>query len=338
MDSSVATRRLLASLLVASPGLIVSGYLAVRRAVIAFLYKAASLPNEQVLRDVSYLEGSEDEKHRLDLFLPQGTNWPILIFIHGGALTSGDKAFRIAGADVYGNIGRFYASQGIGVALINYRLQPKVTWREQVDDVAHAVEWVRDHISDYGGNSDCIFIGGHSAGGYLSARVALDPEPLAQLGLSPRVFRGVIAVSGAALDLCDAQTYELGKNLRDYEARFRCGDPTESWKTKASPVHCVTRGAPPFLVLYATEETKSLQRQSQLLHEALQRKDVPSELVAVPGQNHCRMVLTLSRPDKTSAPAILRFIRERTNEAVLREAIDQCWAGRSFTMVAPLPP
>ena len=112
--------------------------------------------------------------------------------------------------------------------------------------------------------------------------------------------------------MCDAQTYELGHKLRDYEARFRCGDATESWKTMASPVHCVSRGAPPFLILYAEEEHKSLQRQSQLLHEALQRNKIPSELVAVPGQNHCRMVLTLSRPDRTSGPAILRFIRERT--------------------------
>lgn len=313
VDSSVATRRLLTSLLVASPGLIVSGYFAVRRAVVAFLYKPAWLPDQQVLRDVRYSKGSQDEKHRLDLFLPQGTNWPTLIFVHGGALTSGDKRLRVGGADVYGNIGRFYASQGIGVALINYRLQPKVTWRDQIQDVAQAVAWVHEHAKDYGGNGDCIFIGGHSAGAYLSARVALDPKPLAQLGLSPHIFSGVIAVSGAALDLCDAETYELGHKVRDYEARFRCGDLTEGWKTTASPVHCVTRDAPPFLILYAQEECKSLQRQSKLLHEALQRKEVHSRLVAVPGQNHRRIVLTLSRPDKTSGPEILRFIRERTN-------------------------
>src|SRR5439155_18980367 len=94
--------------------------------------------SDLIHRDICYREGSADEKHRLDLFLPHGTNWPILIFIHGGGLTSGDKALRVSGADVYGNIGRFYASQGIGVAVINYRLQPKVTWREQAEDVAHA--------------------------------------------------------------------------------------------------------------------------------------------------------------------------------------------------------
>src|SRR5439155_21038348 len=62
--------------------------------------------SDLIHRDICYREGSADEKHRLDLFLPHGTNWPILIFIHGGGLTSGDKALRVSGADVYGNIGR----------------------------------------------------------------------------------------------------------------------------------------------------------------------------------------------------------------------------------------
>jgi acetyl esterase/lipase len=272
------------------------------------LYKPADLPEAQVLRDVSYREGLDDEKHRLDLFLPPRKNWPILIFVHGGGLTSGDKGLRVGGADVYGNIGRFYASQGIGVALINYRLQPKVTRREQVQDVAQAISWVWSHLGMYGANMSRMFIGGHSPGAYLASRVALDPAPLAELGLSPGILRGVIAVSGAALDLSDAKTYELGHKLCDYEARFRCGDPTQNWKEQASVVTHVAPGAPPFLILYAGGESKSLQRQSQLLHQSLSQHGVRSDLVIVPGQTHCRIVLTLSRSDKTSGQAILHFI------------------------------
>src|SRR5437867_3432495 len=309
MDSAVAKRRILASLLWLGPGLIFSGYLAARRAGMAVLYRQASLEGGRVLQDVPYLDGSEDAKHRLDLFLPPHvTQWPILIFIHGGGLASGDKALRVSGADVYANIGRFYASQGIGVAVINYRLQPKVSWREQVEDVAHATAWVHSHLGSYGADTSRLFIGGHSAGAYLAARVALDPNPLREHGLSPAILGGVIAVSGAAFDLADTRTYELGARLRHYEERFRCGDPGEGWKTEASPITHVTSGAPPFLILYAGGESRCLQRQSNLLHEALQQSGVPSELVVVPGQSHCRMVLTLSRPDRTAAPAILRFI------------------------------
>ena len=144
MDVPMGKRRMPPSLWWMLPGVIFSGFVAVRRAGIAVLYKPASLPEGEVRRDICYREGSEDEKHRLDLFLPPGTGWPILIFVHGGGLASGDKGLRVGGADVYGNIGRFYAGQGIGVAVINYRLQPKVTWRQQAEDARRA----RPHPGD----------------------------------------------------------------------------------------------------------------------------------------------------------------------------------------------
>jgi len=308
MESPNGRRRLLASLVLMSPGILWSAYVGLRRAGMAVLYKSASLENGQVFIDVPYREGSTDRKHRLDLFLPQGTGWPTLIFIHGGGLASGDKSFRVSGEDVYGNIGRFYASQGIGVAVINYRLQPRVTWREQVDDVACATAWVATNLGMYGADTSHIFIGGHSAGAHLGSRIALDPKPLAQYGLSPANISGVIAISGAGYDLADNETYELGRNRSRYETCFRCGDPTDNWMKEASPISFITPCAPKFLILYAERETKSLIRQSELLHAALQRSQVPTELLVVPRQNHSRIVLTLSRPDKVSAPAILRFI------------------------------
>ncbi|MDP3130995.1 MAG: alpha/beta hydrolase, partial [Bacillota bacterium] len=71
----------------------------------------------------------------------------MIIFVHGGNWDSGDKNYRAGGADVYANIGRFYAARGIGVAVINYRPQPVVAWPAQVDDVRAAVTWVRANIS-----------------------------------------------------------------------------------------------------------------------------------------------------------------------------------------------
>jgi acetyl esterase/lipase len=119
-----------------------------------------------------------------------------------------------------------------------------------------------------------------------------------------------VAVSGAGLDLADVRTYQLGQRLRHYERVFRCGDPTEEWKRQASPITFVAPGAPPFLILYAGGEPVSLQRQSELLHAALRQRRVPSRLVVVPGEDHSRIVLTLSRADKTSGPAILQFIAD----------------------------
>ena len=55
-------------------------------------------------------------------------------------------------------------------------------------------------------------------------------------------------------------------------------------------------------------EKPGLERQSQLLVEALRRQGTPCSLVVVPGQSHSRIVLTLSRPDRTAAPAIEAFV------------------------------
>jgi acetyl esterase/lipase len=277
---------------------------------IALLYKRAPLPGAQVKFDVPYVDHSLLAKQRLDLFLPKGTNWPVFIFVHGGNWDGSDKGLRVGGADVYGNIGRFYAARGIGVAVINYRLQPTVSWREQVEDVAAATVWIHAHIAEYGGSPNRIFLGGHSAGAQLACHVALDPGPLAVYGLSPSIVDGVISVSGAGLDLVDQKTYELGAKRAYYADRFGNKGPREIWQQEASPVTYVTSNAPPFLILYAAGESKALQRQSQRLSEVLEREQVPYRLVVVPGQSHARMVLTLSRPDRTSADAILDFIYE----------------------------
>lgn len=316
MDLPTARSRLLTPLLWAGAGFIIGACAAVRRAGIEVLYRHACWPADKVIRDLPYRADSDDPKHRLDLFLPRGGHWPVMVFIHGGGLNSGDKALRVCGADVYGNIGRFYASQGIGVAVINYRLQPKVTWREQVDDAARAVAWVYSNTAAYGANTSRLFICGHSAGGYLAARIGLDKAPLVRVGLSPAILSGVIAASGAGLDLADEETYALGQRLRDYAWRFRCGDPTDNWKKEASPVWCAAPGAPPFLILSAERECEGLRRQSRLLHAALQRQDIPSQLVVVPRQNHCRLVLTLSRADRLSAQAILQFIENAARVAL----------------------
>ena len=231
-----------------------------------------------------------------------------MVFVYGGGWTEGDKALKVAGDDVYGNIGRFYASQGIGVAVINYRLLPRVLWQAQVLDVAHATAWVHSHISDYGGNSNRLFLCGHSAGAQLVDRIALDPMPLTEAGSSPVIICGVISVSGAGLDLKDKETYALGESPDYYAKLFDTGTKPGDWQREVSPVTYAHSGAPPFLILYAGGETKSLIRQSQRFSQILTQSGISNEVVKVPGQSHARMVLTLSHDDKTAGPAILRFI------------------------------
>ncbi len=288
---------------------------------IGLVYEEAELPEAQVLHDLRYVEGSDSEKHRLDLFLPTPDSvrtdpWPTVVFVHGGGWTEGDKDLAFGGADVYGNIGRFFASRGIGAVTVNYRLLPSVGWPEQITDVARAVAWVAEHIALYGGDPDALFLMGHSAGAQLAARVALDPEALAAAGASRERVCGVIAVSGAGYDLIDEETYALSNDPGYYARRFnpepapaKAGGTDPDWQTDASPIRFADATAPPFLVLYAGGESRALQRQSRLLDAALGEAGAESVVVVVPRQSHERIVLTLSRDDQTAAPAMLDFVR-----------------------------
>jgi acetyl esterase/lipase len=299
--------RTVARLLSCALLLTLAGCAAVTRVGVHFLYRRADLPAEQVVRDVCYAEGGDHgtDQQRLDLYLPAaGHDWPLLVFIHGGGWDSGDKNLRAGGADVYANIGRYFATQGVCTAVINYRLQPAVDWRAQVTDVGEAVHWLHEHGGAYGGNGEHIFLMGHSAGGYLAAFVGLTAS-----AADSSAIRGVISVSGAGLDLTDSLTYALGEDPRYYAKRFQRGDTTGAWRRRASPVTYVHRGAPPFLILYAGGENVKLHRQARCLAEALARAGVEHEVVVVPGESHARIVLTLSRPDRTAVPAILAFIR-----------------------------
>jgi acetyl esterase/lipase len=287
---------------------------------VPFFYRRADLPETQIVRDLPYRTGpgADREKNRLDLYRPTGRGWPVMVFIHGGGWTSGDKSFRAGGADIYANIGRFYAARGIGVAVISYRLQPDVAWPAQLADVAHAVAWVHTNVARYGGDPDTIVLAGHSAGGQFAARIALDPGPLATLGVDRRVVKGFVSVSGAGLDLTDEESWRLGQPRGYYETRFKNGDAGDGWMREASPVRFVDRTSPPGLVMWAEGDPADLRRQGQVLASALRSAGVPTTNAVVPGSSHTRIVLTLSRGDTVSARAILAFVRSVETARVTR--------------------
>lgn len=262
---------------------------------VKLMHKKAERPETKIVRNLSYRQGpsADPKKHRLDLYLPEGKGWPVLIFVHGGGWNTGDKSLSLWGVEPYANIGRYFAAQGIGVAVINYRLLPKVPWPEQIQDVAGAVAWVYRHARDYGGNPNALFLFGHSAGAQLATRVTLDPEPLRAERLSNKIVSGIIAVSGAG--------YEITTPLSYFVKRFGRADP--------SLLRFVNRSAPPFLILYASAEPLSIINQSKLLAERLKTAGVPVKTVVVPHRDHVQIVMMLSR-EGIATKTIKKFIQE----------------------------
>ncbi len=257
-----------------------------------------------------YYDGptEEDKKTRLDLFVPEGRDWPTLVFVHGGGWTNGDKDLRVGGKDVYRNIGRFFASRGVAAAVINYRLLPGVHWTTQIKDVGRAVLYARERAREEGGDPTRLFLSGHSAGAQLVTRIALDAEYLVGLGSDREIVCGVIAVSGAGYDMEDAETYALGADFDYLDSRFSVVDRGETWPADASVMQFIDGRAPPFLVVYGGAEHPALQHQSMLLSDQLEESGVAVDTVVEEGTDHARMVLALSRKGSRSTDEALDFI------------------------------
>ncbi len=285
----------------------------------ALSYRDAPLPESQVELDIPYRrdDRADPVKHRLDLFLPDPTtrDWPTLIFVHGGGWTHGDRSLGVGSIRPMRNLGRYYAARGVGTAVISYRLQPGATWQQQVRDVAAAAGWVHRSIGDYGGDPDALYLAGHSAGAWLAARTGLDPEPLPGAGVPRSSLCGLVLISGAAYDLTDEETYALGANRRYFEERF--GGPEGPWQSEASIVPLVDAADPPTLILYAGGEEATLRRQGELLYAAMRDVGAPVERVVVPGEDHQRILVAMSREDKLPSSTTLAML-DRTDCPVRR--------------------
>jgi acetyl esterase/lipase len=110
---------------------------------------------------LSYGEGARrtlDVYHRRD----GPTGIPVVLHFHGGGFYSGNK--RREARPLIGHL----VSHGMVCVSANYRLRPQVGYDEQIADALAALEWVRSHAPEYGGDPDRIFLVGSSAGAYLS--------------------------------------------------------------------------------------------------------------------------------------------------------------------------
>jgi len=285
------------------------------RAVVPRHYREVALPAERVLENLPYRQGPDAHplKHRLDLFLPDAgaAPWPVLVFVHGGGWITGDKGLRAGGRDVYANIGRCFASRGVGVALVNYRLLPEVGWRAQLADVAEAVAFVRREVPRHGGDPDALLLSGHSAGAWLVAHAVLEPAVLARAGVPASSVCGWVPVSGSGYDLVDPESYELGARRWYYRERFaaRAAARGDDWMLEASPALLARLDAPPALVVHGTREFAPLRRQSRLLYQALHDAGAPAQLLQVPGAGHLTIVLAFSRPEGPLVPELLAFAK-----------------------------
>ncbi|MEI8195686.1 MAG: alpha/beta hydrolase, partial [Phycisphaerae bacterium] len=218
----------------------------------------------------------------LDIYAPpkfaSAPALPVLIFVHGGEWSRGDKL----------NVSckpKFFNEHGVLFVSLNYRLAPKDPHPAQVNDVATAIGWVHDHIAAYGGDPAKIVIMGHSAGCHLVTLVTLNPEALARVHLKPSDLRGTVAWSGGMSDLVDRAN---GPGLYPPFIKATFGT-SEKAQRAASPLTYAknAKEAPAFLIASVDDDKSQSSREaSKKLLDALNAAGGNAKAALLEGKTH----------------------------------------------------
>ncbi len=260
------------------------------------------LDEKWIQKDIVYQSGPKIDKKKqsLDFYIPPNRfNFPVLIFVHGGAWSSGDKR-------EYKYLGKFFAFNGIGTAVINYRLSPKVKHPAHIEDVATAFSWIYKNVKSLGGDPNKIFIMGHSAGAHLSALLALDKRYLNAHGLSPSLIQGTIVLDGI-YDLTLGGKKETWLSKAFFKRVF--GDNPEN-KKYASPIIYISENCPPFLIIQAKNDHLVPIHQPLRFYESLKEKGLEAEFVLVPRKNHITIMTSIGKSNDYTTEIIFSFIKK----------------------------
>ena len=219
-----------------------------------------------------------DAKQKLDLVRPEvAGKAPVLLFVHGGGWSIGDKRHAAALK------AKHFTAGGWAFASSNYRLVPQATVEQQAADVASAIAWLRSNAARQGLDPDRIMLMGHSAGAHLVALVGTDPQYLRAAGVPVGAVKGVILLDGAGYDIPSQASAEMNIVKPMYEAAFST-DPKR--QAALSPTrHAASPNIDRWLIL-PIESRADSKAQSRGLADALNRSGSTATVVVVPDESH----------------------------------------------------
>lgn len=223
--------------------------------------------------DLTY---GDSPRERLDLFLATNPRAPTLAFIHGGYWQMNDKenfAFLAEGV----------LPHGINLAVVEYTLAPAARLDRIVAEVRRSVQWLAEHLDDYGADPARLYLSGSSAGGHLTAMTMTLP-----------VVHGGLAISGI---------YDLEPIRLNYLNEKLGLDAAEAERN--SPLLHLPAKAGALVVAYGTRELSELCRQSIDYARAWTERGLAGRLLPVDGANHFTILDTLADPRGVLTQAVI---------------------------------
>ena len=205
----------------------------------------------------------------LDLYYPTNIkDFPTIVWFHGGGLKGGKL-----------EIPDYLKDRGLAIIGVEYRLSPHVKVVDCIKDAAAATAWAFNHIEDYGGSTDLVFVSGMSAGGYLTYMIGLDKKYLASHDIDANQIAGLIPFSGHAI-----------AHFTDREER---GIPkTQPIVDEMAPLYHVRADAPPMLIITGDRELEMLGRYEENAYMMRMMKVAGHQRVRIfelDGSNHGQM-------------------------------------------------
>jgi acetyl esterase/lipase len=239
------------------------------------------------LADVKY-----DNQHRsqcVDVYLAKSDKpTPAMIHIHGGGWRGGSKKHVPAW------LRRFVDAGQMSVVSVEYRFTDVKTHPAQVNDCLRAIQFVRQNALKWNIDPDRLGVTGGSAGGHLSAYVALHDDVSdadSDDVVARQSSRVTCAVSFAGpTDWSLLSTIEHGHPAYRQLIGFEPGTPAEKLDARlmkdVSPISFVSEDDPPVMQVHGDKDVIVPLQHAQNLHKKLLAFGVTSELIVIPGGNH----------------------------------------------------
>lgn len=239
-----------------------------------------------VERDVTYCTIT-DVALKLDLYYPtiaQHEPLPVVVNIHGGSWSAGDKSKSDSATDIPELVARGYL-----VAVLNYRLAPQWKFPAQIQDVKCAIRFLRANAVKLALDPKRIGVMGCSAGGHLAALAGVADQSAGFDNVGE--YRNESSRVQAVAALSAPTDLTLYDSVARADMLKRVFDVTTSTLNSvlvhASPVTYVSSDDPPMLIVQANQDRLVSSKHGEELDQRLVQVGVPAKLVTVKNATHC---------------------------------------------------